>query len=127
NLFKMLSDKDNMKIITYLYTLSGSACVTAGTISKALCINRDKVDKLLKSLVDYSIFNTSGNLPFHKIAIVNENGEEDAYEVDPNLGGIFLALMFLAKDYINPPCGYQMQVNSRSKSWADRGKLFGKS
>ena len=54
-LFELLSDKDNMRILTFLYTLSRESFVTAGTISKALSIKREKVDKMLNLLVDYSI------------------------------------------------------------------------
>ena len=125
-LFEILSDKDNMRILIYLYTFSRESFVTAATISKALSIKREKVDKLLSALVDYSIFCKSGNLPFYKIAVVGESGEETAYSTDPNFGGLFIALLLMAKEYINPPAGFQMQVNNRKDSWADREKIFGK-
>lgn len=125
-LFKLLSDKDNMQILIYLYTFSRESFVTAATISKALSIKREKVDKLLSSLVDYSIFCNSGNLPFFKIAVVDEKGEETAYATDPNFGGLFIALLLIAKEYSNPPSGFQMQICHRNDSWADREKIFGK-
>ena len=123
-LFEMLSDKDNMRILTFLYTLSRESFVTAGTISKALSIKREKVDKMLNLLVDYSIFNRSGNLPFYKISVEGENAEENAYGVDQNFAGLFIALLFIAKEYITPPAGFQMQIANRDKSWADREKIF---
>lgn len=125
-LFEVMSDKDNMRILTFLYTLSRESFVTAGTIAKSLNIKREKVDKLLNSLVDYSIFNRSGNLPFYKIGVEGENGEEKAYSTDPNFAGLFIALLYIAKEYINPPAGFQMQISNRDKSWADRDKVFGK-
>jgi len=125
-LFELLSDKDNMRILVYLYTLSRESFVTAGTISKALSIKREKVDKMLNSLVDYSIFTNSGNLPFYKISVEGENTEENAYGVDHNFAGLFIALLFMTKEYINPPSGFQMQISNRSESWADREKVFGK-
>ena len=124
-LFELLSDKENMRMLIYLYTLSRESFVTAGTISKALSIKREKVDKMLNSLVDFSIFNRSGNLPFYKISVEGENAEENAYGVDQNFAGLFIALLFIAKEYLNPPAGFQMQINNRNEGWADRKKIFG--
>ncbi len=121
-LFGLLSDRDNLAIITYLYSLKNGEFAGADSIAGATGINRDKVRKSLEELIG-SVGDPRVASPFRYVKVVNKDKKDPVYGVEPTLGGLFIGLMMIAREYTEPPMVYRMDINCRTKSWIDRKKL----
>ena len=124
-LFGLLSDRDNLAIITYLYSLKNGEFAGADSIAGATGISRDKVRKSLEELIG-SVGDPRVASPFRYVKVVNKDKRDPVYGVDPTLGGLFMGLMMIAREYIEPPMVFRMNINCRTKSWIDRKKMFKK-
>lgn len=126
-LFKFLSNKENISIVSYLYTLKNDEFVGAEVIAKALKISNEKVKSTLDEL--FSLFDEehTSMAPILCATVVNaDNKEEKIYGARGTFGGLFMAIMMLAKEFIDMPQAFHMQINAKEKSWLDREKLFKK-
>ncbi len=115
--FKLLGEKGALEIVRYMLTLKWGECVTASNIAQKTGISEDKVSKLLG---DVGQMQGKNNSPFTCIDIINKDGIEKGYGINQSSAVLFIPLLQIADQLINPPCGYQMQVNTRGKSWFDR-------
>ena len=123
DVFKIFSDKDNMKILTYLYSLSIGEFAGADTIAKALKLNKDKVQKTLGELIEKIGYPGGQNAPFKTVKIVEDDKEKTVYGTDIAFAGLFMALMMILNDYVDSPSGFQMMICNKEKSWIDRSKI----
>lgn len=123
-LFKVLSSEENVKVITYLYTLSWGQYASIDTISEATKVSKEKVEKLVKYL-NYDISGEqSGHNPVQKVNLVNKDGkDEEAYGVDMNMAGLLFGIFQIANTYVFNPYGFNMQISNRTKSWIDRNAI----
>lgn len=118
-LFRILSDKDNLKIMAYLYTLAPGEYAGIDTIAEATGIKKAKVAASLDELSDKSKGNRCDQ-PFVFVKEVTSEKENVIYGVNATLGGLFMGLMMIAREYTTPPEGYTMQMNCKTDSWLKR-------
>lgn len=121
-LFKLLSDRDNLAVITYLYSLKRGEFAGVDTIAKATGLAPDKVRKSLEELTG-KIGDQEVLAPFRYVKVVNGDKQDKVYGTESTLGGLFMGLMMIAKEYTEPPMVFNMDINCRTKSWIDRNKL----
>lgn len=120
-LFGFLAEEENVKILTYLYSLGYGEFASKETISKALGIRLEKVEKALDFLCGELAASRNGNGPCVLIRLVDKDGKaETAYGVDMTVGGLLFGLFAVADSYADTPYGYHMQISNRSKSWIRR-------
>ena len=120
-LFGFLAEEENVKILTYLYSLGHGEYASKETISKALGIRLEKVAKALDFWQTELASSDSGNRPCDMIRLVDKDGKtETAYGVNMTIGGLLFGLFAVADSYVDTPCGYYMQISNRSKSWIRR-------
>ncbi|MCR5117748.1 MAG: helix-turn-helix transcriptional regulator [Lachnospiraceae bacterium] len=119
--FKLISDKDTIRMIAYLYSLARREFVGAETIAAELKLSKDKVEKTLNELVEK--VGNSSNSPFQTVTIVEGDKEKKAYGTNSLFGGVFMATVMIAKEYVDCPAGFQMMIDTTSRSWTDRKKL----
>ena len=121
-LFGILSDRDKLAIITYLYTLKNGEFAGADQVAHATGINLDKVKKVLSELTG-SVGDPHLAAPFRYVKVINGDKPDKVYGTEPTLGGLFMGLMMIAREYTEPPMVFRMNINCRTKSWIDRNKL----
>lgn len=121
-LFGLLSDRDNLAIVTYLYSLKNGEFAGADQVALATGINRDKVKKTLNELTG-SVGDPHLAAPFRYVKVINGDKPDKVYGTEPTLGGLFMGLMMIAREYTKPPMVFRMNINCRTKSWIDRNKL----
>lgn len=120
-LFGYLSDEENVRILTYLYSLGYGEYAHRETISDVLGIRPEKVEKALDFLCGELAVSNNGHGPCTRIQLVGKDGKvEMAYGVDMAIGGLLFGLFAVADSYADTPCGYHMQLSNRSKSWINR-------
>ncbi len=117
-LFGLLSDKDNISIMAYLYTLAPGEYAGVDTIARATGVKKAKVAASLNEMSDKD----TGNGPVIFVKEVTSEQENVIYGVNSTLGGLFMGLMMIAREYTTPPEGYSMQMNSKTDSWLKREK-----
>ncbi len=126
-LFRILSDKDNIRIISFLYTLKPGEFVSDDVIAKSLGIEKAKVIELMDKLFGELENAEGGGAAFRSASVINShNKEEKIYRAYASLGGLFIAFMMLAKEFVDPPMAYKMNINAKIDSWLDRKKMFKK-
>ena len=119
-LFRFLSDKDHIAIVAYLYSLGQGEYAGVETIAKATGVKKDKVSAALDEIV-HKICETA-NPAVTYVKEITSDKENVIYGVNPSLGGLFLGLIMIAKEYTTPPEGYSMQINCRSKGFLEKKK-----
>jgi len=126
-LFKILSDRENILILAFLYTLKPDEFVSVDVISKSLGIDRSKVKKLMDMLFDDMKCETENFSSFKSVRMVNASSkEEKIYGADFTCGGLFMALMMIAKEFTDLPMAFRLRINAKQKCWLDRKKMFKK-
>lgn len=124
NLFKVLSSEENVKVITYLYTLGWGQYAGLDTISEATKISKEKVEKLVKYLNHDISGGETGHNPVSAVRLVNKDGKDEvAYGVDMNMAGLLFGIFQIANTYVFNPYGFNMQISNRTKPWIDRKSL----
>ena len=124
-LFSLLSDKDNIMIIAFLYTLKSGEYASLDVISKSLGIDKSKVKKLIDVLFDDLEFDKASVPSFNRVSIIDANGkEEKVYSANSMCGGLFMALMMIAREFTDFPQAFRDLINAKQKSWIDRKKMF---
>lgn len=124
-LFRILSDKDNILIIAFLYTLKNGEFASVDVISKSLRIDKSKVKKLMDMLFDDLEFDKAYVPPFNRASIIDANSkEEKIYSANSMCGGLFMALMMIAREITDFPQAFRHIINAKQKSWIDRKKMF---
>ncbi|MBO4389735.1 MAG: helix-turn-helix transcriptional regulator, partial [Lachnospiraceae bacterium] len=108
NLFRLLSDEGTMKVFAYLYSLKSDQYAGEETIAKATGISREKAREALEEIRKQ--LSTTYNSPICIVKEMTIDKENHLYGVDMSLGGLFMALMMIAKDYTDAPQGYSMQI-----------------
>ena len=121
NLFRLLSDEGTMKVLAYLYSLKNDQYAGAETIAKATGVGRKKAEEALEEI--RKCLSLSYNAPINNVKEMTIEQENHLYGVDMSLGGLFMALLMIAKEYTDPPAGYNMQINCRTKSWLDGERM----
>ena len=125
SLFKLLSDKENISIIAFLYTLKSGEYTSVDVISKSLKIDKSKVKKLMDTLFDNMELENAAFPPFNRASIIDERGkEEKIYSANSACGGLFMALMMIAREIADFPQAFRHLINAKQKSWIDRNKMF---
>ncbi|MCR5251931.1 MAG: helix-turn-helix transcriptional regulator [Lachnospiraceae bacterium] len=119
-LFRILSDRDNIAIIAYLYSLAPGEYAGVDTIAKATGVKKSKVAASLEDMMQK--LHNSSNKALTYVKEVTTEMENVIYGVDPSLGGLFMGLMMIAREYTEPPVGFSMQMNGRSTSWLKKKK-----
>ena len=124
-LFSLLSDKENIMIIAFLYTLKSGEYASLDVISKSLGIDKSKVKKLIDVLFDDLEFDKASVPSFNRVSIIDANGkEEKVYSANSMCGGLFMALMMIAREFTDFPLAFRDLINAKQKSWIDRKKMF---
>ena len=123
-LFKMLSDGENIRIIAFLYSLKMGEFASADVISKKLGIKKDKVQSFLEEMSKAVGYKDGGTSPISRAKIVTTEKDENAYSAQSSYGGLFMALLLIAREFMDLPQVFQLQINSKDKSWIDRDKVF---
>jgi transcriptional regulator with XRE-family HTH domain len=124
-LFKLLSDKDNISIIAFLYTLKLGEFVSVDVISKSIGIDKSKVKKLMDTLFDDMEFENAPVPPFNRASVIDASGkEEKIYSANSIYGGLFMAMMMVAREITDSPQAFRHIINAKQKSWIDRNKFF---
>lgn len=125
SLFRILSDKDNISIIAFLYTLKNGEYTSVDVISKSLGIDKSKVKKLMDMLFDEMEFDNAAVSPFNRASIVDANSkEEKIYGTTSYCGGVFMAMMMLAREITDFPQAFRHLIDAKQKSWIDRKEMF---
>ena len=119
-LFKLLSDKDNLSILAYLYSLGPGEYAGIDTIAKATGIKKNKAEASIKELGD--VLSSEGNQAIRHVREVTPDKENVLYGVNSTVGGLFMGLMMIAREYVEPPQGYSMQMDCRRVSWLKKNK-----
>ncbi|MCQ2524974.1 MAG: helix-turn-helix domain-containing protein [Lachnospiraceae bacterium] len=114
NFFKILGKEGAMEIAYYMLSLRGGEYVTSSNIANEINLPLDKTQELLKEMGEYQV---GGNPPFYCIDVYGKDGVEKGYGVNTSAVPLFIGLFIVADSLINPPMGYQMQINSRRDSW----------
>lgn len=123
-LFKVLSFEENVKIISYLYTLGWGQYASLDIIVDATKVPKEKVEKLLKYLSFEIAGENTGHNPVQTVNLVNKDGKDEvAYGVDMNMAGLLFGLFQIADSYVFNPYGFNMQISNRTKPWIDRKSL----
>ena len=120
--FGKLADRDNLKVLGFLYTLRHGELASLSTIEKATHVPREKIT----ALFDYigKSVGRDGESPILEVELVgNDEDNQRAYGVNMTLGGLFVGIFAMADSYVHSPQGYTMQSASRTRSWADRSKI----
>ena len=52
--------------------------------------------------------------------------EENIFGTASVCGGLFMAMMMLAREYTDIPMAFRLVINAKQKSWIDRKKMFKK-
>lgn len=120
--FGMLADRDNLKVLGFLYTLGIGELASLSTIEKATRVPKEKITAMLDFMV--CSIGRDGESPIVEVQLVgNDEDNQKAYGVNMTMGGLFVGIFALADSYVHSPQGYTMQSNSRTCSWVDRSKL----
>ena len=63
--------------------------------------------------------------PFNRASIIDANSkEEKIYSANSMCGGLFMALMMIAREITDFPQAFRHIINAKQKSWIDRKKMF---
>lgn len=126
DLFKILSDEENVDVLAYLYSLGAGEFASIETIADALKLNRDKVQKLVEHMVE-SFNENNPNGPIVDVNIIGKDGKPvKVYGISMNLGGLLMAIFGIANTYIKSPCGFAMQIGCREKPMTKREQIVRK-
>lgn len=115
--FALLGKPGALEIIHFLLSLNNGEFVTAATIAKNVGLDIDKTKELLK---EAGRFQMHPNSHFVCVNIIGTDDDEVAYGINSSSVGLYVGLMLVADQLICPPYGYQMQINSREKSYMKR-------
>jgi hypothetical protein len=98
---------------------------SADVISKSIGIDKTKVKKLMDYLFEDMGFENSVVSIFNKAGIIDANSkEEKIYCANSVYGGLFMAMMILAREITDCPLAFRHIINAKQKSWIDRKKMF---
>lgn len=127
-LFKLLSDRDNISIIAFLYTLKNGEFASVDVISKSLGIDKAKVKEFMDKIFGEMEYGECCDVsPFQKASVINAScKEENIFGTASACGGLFMAMMMLAREYTDYPMTFRLVINAKQKSWLDRKKMFKK-
>ncbi len=124
-LFKILSQRDNILVITYLYTLRDGELAGIDAIEKVTGVKEENIRTFLTDISE--LIEKSSKTPFVCASVIGANNkEEKVYGVNSSCGGLFFALLMIAREFIDLPQVFNMQINAKEKSWLNREKLFKK-
>ena len=120
DLFKALSDEDNVRILLYLYSLGVDEYADADTIAKTTGVDKTKVEQFIKYMLSDISEEYVWKYMVSKIKIAGRNGKSDiAYGIDLNLPGLMFGLFAIADSLVHNPHGYNMQISNRCEAWID--------
>lgn len=120
DLFKVLSDEDNVRILLYLYTLAPDEYANVDTIALTTGVSKEKVEWLVNYMLSDISEENVWKYMMNKIKIAAKNGKSDvAYGIDMNMAGLMFGLFTIADTLVHNPHGYNMQIGNRSKAWVD--------
>ncbi|MCR5375537.1 MAG: helix-turn-helix domain-containing protein [Lachnospiraceae bacterium] len=120
-LFAFLADRDNLDVVTFLYSLRQGEFASSETIARQAGVPKEKVDSALEYLCSIG---GRGSEPVRQMNILDINGNNSgAYGTYISLASLIIGMFALADFYVHTPQGYNMQVTCRDKSWFDRAKL----
>ncbi|MBR1651436.1 MAG: hypothetical protein IJ691_09760 [Lachnospiraceae bacterium] len=119
-LFKMLSDKDCVDIISYMYSLSRLQFADVDAISASCKISKEKTEKVLEFLTQDLGLN-SGNKPFESISLIGKDGKDSkAYAAHETFGGLLFILFAVADAYVHTPWGFSNMTDNKSGPYLKR-------
>ena len=119
-LFKMLSDKDCVDIISYMYSLSRLQFADVDAISASCKISKEKTEKVLEFLTQ-DLGLDSGNKPFESISLIGKDGKDrKAYAAHETFGGLLFILFAVADAYVHTPWGFSNMTDNKSGPYLKR-------
>lgn len=117
-LFRLLGDKDHLKILFYMLGLNATEAVRIPTLEKRLGIPAEKVKKVLEYFCECGF---SGQKMFYKGKVLDEQDHEEAFYCADKVRTVSLLMLFAGADAVlHQPTEYQVQVCSRGKSLFQR-------
>lgn len=118
DLFKVLSDEENTRVLLYLYTLGMNEYANVDTIVNTTGVPKEKVEFIVNYMLSDISEENVWKYMLNKIKIAGKNGKSDvAYGIDPNLAGLMFGLFAIADSLVHNPHGYSMQIANRSEPW----------
>lgn len=119
-LFKMLSDKDCVDIISYMYSLSRMQFADVDAISASCKISKEKTEKVLEFLTQ-DLGLDSGNKPFESISLIGKDGKDSkAYAAHETFGGLLFIMFAVADAYVHTPWGFMNMTDNKSGPYLKR-------
>lgn len=119
-LFELLSDRDNLKVLFFLLSLQSGECIGASTIAKRLGLQKEKVEVMLQFLCK----GYSGNQMLMKVNLVDENDKkETVYVLNSVTATSVLMILAGADAMLHVPNSYMLQIGRREEGWFERDKL----
>jgi len=119
-LFRFLSERENLSVVCFLYSLKPGEFATRETVAKQTGLPAEKVAKTLDELFSF----WKNRKAVYDIGILDPDGSKKvAAGVDMSLAPLLIGMFALADSYINTPEGFNVQISSREESFLDRGKL----
>ncbi len=118
--FAFFGKSGALEIWFYLMTLTPKEYVTADTIAGTTGVALETVEKRMEECI--ALMN-GYNTCLRCIDVVSMGLSKKAYGIEPSAICMFLSLLLSADTLVNPPCGYQMQIGMRGKSWLDREEV----
>lgn len=113
----LLGKPGALEVICFMLTLKGGEFVAADTIAKQVGLSIERTKELLK---EAGSFQTHANAPFVCVDIIRTEDKEVAYGINTAAVGMYIGLLLIVDQLLHPPYGYQMQINSREKSFLNR-------
>lgn len=120
--FEILGTLGALEILFFVMTLKPYEYVTIDTIAKNTGLKTEDVSKLLADLG--SLMEHKPNPPFFAIDVVGTDSSRKAYSINGSVVCNYITLMLVADSLTNSVSGYQMQINSREKSFFEREKVL---
>lgn len=117
--FELLGKKGAIDILKVLLTLSWGECITTSSLASKIGLSVEETENLLNLLKGAGKIQKIANGAFREVTIINEDKKETGYQVDGTVVTSYISLLLIANTILNPPLGYQMQINTRDKSWLE--------
>lgn len=119
--YEVLGKPGTLEILFFMLTLKQSEYVTVDNIARNIGLPVELVEKRINELGP--ILDTNGNPNFYFIDVLEKDGSKKAFGVNFASVCNYISFFLLTDTIINTVHGFQMQVNSRYKSYFDREKV----
>lgn len=118
-LFRILGDKEHLKVLFYMMGLEGAETVRVASLEKRLGIPAEKIEKVLEYFCECGY--TVGKIFFRGTVLDEKEKAETVYGAERSHTVSLLMLLTGADAVLHQVTGYQVQVCHRSNGLFKRG------